>query len=112
MEGLQVAPCFSRFEFNSSYIYFNILEGHYLENIFLNNFFLNPLWGPRPPLAYMWLCHYNQQNLCTIKSSNLCIENTEFLSPTEIAVCNLASIALPRYVKEKVGLSTFIYRSK
>jgi hypothetical protein len=45
MEGLQVAPCFSRFEFNSSYIYFNILEGHYLENIFLNNFFFKPLVG-------------------------------------------------------------------
>ncbi|KAE8100396.1 hypothetical protein FH972_018302 [Carpinus fangiana] len=43
----------------------------------------------------------NQQNLGTIKSSNLCTEIIEFSSLTETAVCNLASIALPRYVKEK-----------
>ncbi|KAE8728280.1 Ribonucleoside-diphosphate reductase large subunit [Hibiscus syriacus] len=39
----------------------------------------------------------NQQNLGTIKSSNLCTEIIEYTSPTETAVCNLASIALPRY---------------
>ncbi|KAL7230390.1 hypothetical protein ACSBR2_008806 [Camellia fascicularis] len=43
----------------------------------------------------------NQQNLGTIKSSNLCSEIIEYTSPTETAVCNLASIALPRYVAEK-----------
>jgi ribonucleoside-diphosphate reductase subunit M1 len=46
----------------------------------------------------------NQQNLGTIKSSNLCTEIIEFTSPTETAVCNLASIALPRFVREKVFL--------
>jgi ribonucleoside-diphosphate reductase alpha chain len=40
----------------------------------------------------------NQQNLGTIKSSNLCTEIIEYTSPGEIAVCNLASLALPRYV--------------
>jgi ribonucleoside-diphosphate reductase alpha chain len=40
----------------------------------------------------------NQQNLGTIKSSNLCTEIIEFTSPGEVAVCNLASIALPRFV--------------
>ncbi|HRC33385.1 MAG TPA: ribonucleoside-diphosphate reductase subunit alpha, partial [Bacteroidia bacterium] len=40
----------------------------------------------------------NQQNLGTIKSSNLCTEIMEYTSPDEIAVCNLASIALPRFV--------------
>jgi ribonucleoside-diphosphate reductase alpha chain len=40
----------------------------------------------------------NQQNLGTIKSSNLCTEIMEFTSPDEVAVCNLASIALPRFV--------------
>jgi len=40
----------------------------------------------------------NQQNLGTIKSSNLCTEIMEFTSPEEVAVCNLASIALPRFV--------------
>lgn len=43
----------------------------------------------------------NQQNLGTIKSSNLCTEIIEYTSPDETAVCNLASIALPRFVKER-----------
>ena len=42
----------------------------------------------------------NQQNLGTIKSSNLCTEIVEYTSPEETAVCNLASIALPRFVIE------------
>src|ERR1700761_6697239 len=42
----------------------------------------------------------NQQNLGTIKSSNLCTEILEYTSADEIAVCNLASLALPRYVRE------------
>lgn len=45
----------------------------------------------------------NQQNLGTIKCSNLCTEIVEFTSPEETAVCNLASIALPRYVREREG---------
>ena len=40
----------------------------------------------------------NQKNLGTIKSSNLCTEIIEYTSPDEIAVCNLASIALPKFV--------------
>ncbi|TAF74665.1 MAG: ribonucleoside-diphosphate reductase subunit alpha [Bacteroidetes bacterium] len=40
----------------------------------------------------------NQKNLGTIKSSNLCTEIMEYTSPDEVAVCNLASIALPKYV--------------
>lgn len=42
----------------------------------------------------------NQQNLGTIKSSNLCTEIMEYTSPDEIAVCNLASLALPKFVTE------------
>ena len=42
----------------------------------------------------------NQQNLGTIKSSNLCTEIMEYTAPDEVAVCNLASIALPMFVKE------------
>ncbi len=45
----------------------------------------------------------NQQNLGTIKSSNLCTEIIEYTSKDEVAVCNLASIALPRFVDEKTG---------
>lgn len=40
----------------------------------------------------------NQQNLGTIKSSNLCTEIIEFTSPDEIAVCNLASVSLPSFI--------------
>lgn len=42
----------------------------------------------------------NQKNLGTIKSSNLCTEIMEYTSPDEVAVCNLASISLPKFVKE------------
>jgi len=42
----------------------------------------------------------NQKNLGTIKSSNLCTEIIEYTSPDEIAVCNLASIALPKFITE------------
>ena len=41
----------------------------------------------------------NHQHLGTIKSSNLCCEIIEYTSPDEIAVCNLASISLPRYIE-------------
>merc|ERR1711881_657327 len=41
----------------------------------------------------------NQQNLGTIHSSNLCTEIIEYTSADEVAVCNLASIALPAFVK-------------
>ena len=40
----------------------------------------------------------NQQNLGTIRCSNLCTEIIEYTSPEEVAVCNLASVALPRFV--------------
>jgi ribonucleoside-diphosphate reductase alpha chain len=42
----------------------------------------------------------NQQNLGTIQSSNLCTEIIEYTSPKEVAVCNLASLSLPKFVKE------------
>ena len=41
----------------------------------------------------------NQKNLGTIRSSNLCTEIIEYTAPDEIAVCNLASLALPKFVK-------------
>jgi len=45
----------------------------------------------------------NQQNLGTIKSSNLCTEIIEYTAADEVAVCNLASIALPRFVDMEKG---------
>lgn len=54
-----------------------------------------------PYLLYKDSCNRksNQQNLGTIKSSNLCTEIIEYTSPDEVAVCNLASIALPKFVR-------------
>ena len=55
-----------------------------------------------PYLLYKDACNAksNQQNLGTIKSSNLCTEIIEFTSPEETAVCNLGSLALPRFVRD------------
>ena len=56
-----------------------------------------------PYLLYKDTCNRksNQNNLGTIKSSNLCTEIIEFTSPEETAVCNLASISLKKFVKYK-----------
>ncbi|KAI8331342.1 ribonucleoside-diphosphate reductase large chain [Chlamydoabsidia padenii] len=53
-----------------------------------------------PFMLYKDACNRksNQQNLGTIKCSNLCTEIVEYSSPDEVAVCNLASIALPSFV--------------
>lgn len=55
-----------------------------------------------PYMLYKDACNSksNQQNLGTIKSSNLCTEIIEYTSSDETAVCNLASIALPRFVED------------
>jgi ribonucleoside-diphosphate reductase alpha chain len=55
-----------------------------------------------PYLMYKDACNKksNQQNLGTIKSSNLCAEIVEYTNKDEIAVCTLASIALPRFVSK------------
>lgn len=55
-----------------------------------------------PYMLYKDACNEksNQKNLGTIKSSNLCTEIIEYTSPDEVAVCNLASIALPKFVKD------------
>lgn len=54
-----------------------------------------------PYMVYKDACNRksNQQNLGTIQSSNLCTEIVEYTAPDEIAVCNLASLALPRFVQ-------------
>ena len=56
-----------------------------------------------PYMLYKDACNRksNQQNLGTIKSSNLCTEIVEYTAPDETAVCNLASIALPRFVQQE-----------
>jgi ribonucleoside-diphosphate reductase subunit M1 len=49
----------------------------------------------------------NQKNLGTIRSSNLCTEIIEYCAPDEVAVCNLASLALPQYVDYNEGCYDF-----
>jgi len=49
----------------------------------------------------------NQKNLGTIRSSNLCTEIIEYTAPDEVAVCNLASMALPTYVNMANGTYDF-----
>lgn len=53
-----------------------------------------------PYMVYKDACYSksNQQHLGTIKCSNLCTEIIEYTSPDEIAVCNLASLSLPRFI--------------
>ncbi|RYE14225.1 MAG: ribonucleoside-diphosphate reductase subunit alpha, partial [Sphingobacteriaceae bacterium] len=56
-----------------------------------------------PFMLYKDACNRksNQQNLGTIKSSNLCTEIIEYTSPDEVAVCTLSSLALPTFVKDQ-----------
>jgi len=58
-----------------------------------------------PYMLYKDACNRksNQKNLGTIRSSNLCCEIIEYSSPEEVAVCNLASVALPKFLDEKKG---------
>ena len=55
-----------------------------------------------PYILYKDACNKksNQKNLGTIKSSNLCTEIIEYTAPDEVAVCNLASISLSKFVNE------------
>ena len=57
-----------------------------------------------PYLLYKDACNAksNQKHLGTIKSSNLCTEVVEYTSPDETAVCNLGSLALPKFVRNGV----------
>lgn len=54
-----------------------------------------------PYMLYKDACNLksNQKNLGTIRSSNLCCEIVEYTGPDEVAVCNLASLALPKFVE-------------
>ena len=56
-----------------------------------------------PYMLYKDACNKksNQQNLGTIKSSNLCTEIIEYSNANQTAVCNLASIGLPKFIKKK-----------
>lgn len=55
-----------------------------------------------PYIMYKDACNRksNHKHLGTIQSSNLCTEIVEYTSPDEVAVCNLSSLALPKFIKE------------
>jgi ribonucleoside-diphosphate reductase alpha subunit len=65
-----------------------------------------------PYMVYKDHCNRksNQQNLGTIKSSNLCTEIVEYTSPEECAVCNLASINLSSFVGEEQGKKVYDFQ--
>lgn len=67
-----------------------------------------------PYLLYKDACNHksNQNNLGTIKSSNLCTEIVEYSSKDETAVCNLASIGLSKFVKPKIFNNKMVIYSK
>ena len=56
-------------------------------------------------------CKSNQANVGMIRSSNLCTEIVEYTSPDEVAVCNLASIALPKFVVDADGQKWFDFHA-
>ncbi|EAN31273.1 Ribonucleoside-diphosphate reductase large subunit [Theileria parva strain Muguga] len=62
-----------------------------------------------PYMLYKDACNAksNQQNLGTIKSSNLCCEIVQFTNKDEVAVCNLASVALPKFVNTQTRTFDF-----
>jgi ribonucleoside-diphosphate reductase subunit M1 len=62
-----------------------------------------------PFMLYKDACNRksNQKNLGTIRSSNLCTEIVEYSAPDEVAVCNLASLALPTFVDMNNGTYDF-----
>jgi ribonucleoside-diphosphate reductase alpha chain len=76
----------ARKEFQAQELWFKILESQ--------------IETGTPYILFKDACNQksNQQHLGTLKSSNLCAEILQYTAPDEIAVCNLASLALPRFV--------------
>ena len=63
-----------------------------------------------PNILTIMAAKSNQQNLGTIKSSNLCTEIIEYSAPDETAVCNLASIALPTFVENTASGNVYNFQ--
>jgi len=91
-------------EFNSLYDKY-VKEGKYRKEIKARELWsaimTSQLEVSTPYLLFKDACNRksNQQNLGTIKSSNLCTEIIEYTSPDETAVCNLASISLKKFIE-------------
>ena len=67
----------------------------------------------QPYMLYKDTCNAksNQQNLGTIKCSNLCAEIVEYVSKDEVAVCNLASVGLPSFVRDNGAAARFDFEA-
>ncbi|VEN57327.1 unnamed protein product [Callosobruchus maculatus] len=90
-------------EFNKLYTKYEA-EGNYIRQVRAQELWkaivVSQVETGTPYMLYKDACNRksNQQNLGTIKSSNLCTEVVEYTSPDEVAVCNLASIAVNMFV--------------
>jgi len=100
-----LADCWGE-EFESLYLSY-VTKGKYRKKIKARKLWSRILSSQMetgtPYMLYKDTCNRksNQKNLGTIRSSNLCCEIIEFSSPEECAVCNLASIALPKFLDDK-----------
>merc|ERR1719327_1534144 len=85
---LEATPGLARRTIKAQQLWFRILESQ--------------METGTPYMLYKDHCNgkSNQKNLGTIRCSNLCTEIVEYTSPDEVAVCNLASVALPAFVAE------------
>ena len=106
-----------------SQAFVELYEGYETQGRFLSQVPARKIWHAilssqietgTPYLLYKDACNRksNQQNLGTIRSSNLCTEIVEYTSPEETAVCNLASISLKAFVKFPAFHDTVILYSK
>lgn len=104
-ESINLSKCWGN-EFNKLYIQYES------ENKFKKQISARQLWKAiiesqietgNPFMLYKDICNRksNHQHLGTIQCSNLCTEILQYSSPTEIAVCNLASIALNKFVSNE-----------
>jgi len=92
----------------------SLYEGYVAEGKYRKKMKARQLWAKilssqietgTPYMLYKDACNRksNQKNLGTIRSSNLCCEIIEYSSPEEVAVCNLASVALPKFLNGSEG---------
>ncbi len=94
-------------EFNKLYEKY-VLEGKYVEKIKARELWVEicrmQIETGSPYILYKDNCNSlsNQKNLGTIQSSNLCCEIIQYSDEKEVAVCNLSSIALPKFLDQNV----------
>lgn len=102
-------------EFEDLYIQYEQNKNKVLKNVKAQDLWLKIIYSQietgTPYMLYKDACNAksNQQNVGIIKSSNLCAEICEYTDKDETAVCNLASICLPKFVKNGVFDHIMLY---